>query len=311
MSFWHNWDRHIHEGEWVEENLSARLGEVATHGFGATHALIPYDGEKPGKPGTFQTLGAVGMTVEFVRQEDLTARLARATAGTILIGAGGARMRAACAQSLVAAGGEVPFLFLPDTFAEALTLPPIGERMPTLTAIDPTQFDTADASYTEGLVRAMQLGLCFDDSLFRLVYSSFNPIVLVRRCRQILHDIVVAERDGSAARGALDFGWVVARAILDGTNGELTVGEALAIGMLAELKVGVRAAICPQDMLTDLDGAVSYYGLPRTLVCTPEEWREMLLAEHASTDKVVLTLPQRRGKWVLYSTAYASILPHG
>lgn len=307
------------ESEEVGRKMLPRLGELVRR-LGGRHVLLFSDGAAPACGDLCAQLDREGCPHTQAAPEDLARALTEAPERTVLLAAGDMAARSSCAAVLGAwestlpepqpsdptgqsRRAAVPLLFWQTDFASAMTLPPVGERLAELTVTDVSCFAApGTAAFSEGVIRAMQLGMCVDADLFAEVYSSFDLEKLTSVARLILGDIAAAEQNGSRARQYLNFGRLAAEAVKKIAPGELTEGEALTVGMELEMRIGVRAGRCRPDALHDLDGAISYYGFPRRLDCTKEELLTALCGGHTPDEPVTLALPQRIGKCRLWET---------
>ena len=209
--------------------------------------------------------------------------------------------------SVVKEGVDAPVVFWQTSFLDACKLLPQGVEMPYITIYDPNFYTPGSEAFTEGLVHLVQLGICLDAGLFDMVYSSFSLEKLVKRVTTMMVEVEEAVRDGSNAREYLTFGEPITTALAQVGNGELSQGEAMALGMLWTARCGVRAGRFPHQLYQDLDGVLSYLGLPRDYEVDGEEMKKAILGDREVAENITLYLPWKKGACVPFETTYETL----
>ncbi len=186
----------------------------------------------------------------------------------------------------------LPHVWWIDHPREAFCIPPIGVRRADLTVADPALF--TEEVWCEAVPYAARLGVLFDRDLFSLVYSTYDPVtLLVRGCR-LVQDLLAEDRGNVRAR--LAFGGMMAQVVDRLADGELAPHESLAIGMVYEARLGAKLGVSNPRKLADLDGTLTYHGLPRAVAATAEELVGAFDVLYGGRDTLPFTLPTAIGK---------------
>ena len=203
--------------------------------------------------------------------------------------------------SVISSLEEIPttIIFWQTSFLDAARLLPREVPIPNLTIYDTTLY-LEEQDVLGGVAHLISLGISCDRGLFDLVYSSFTKEGLLNRAVPMLLEMRMAEEDGSEIRTRLTFGHTMARALFTLGEGELTYEEALACGMLLEARAGVRAGRVPLRLYQDLDGVISYLGLPREYVVEPAALQTVMADLYGDT--LTLHLPKKKGMAAPYET---------
>lgn len=124
-----------------------------------------------------------------------------------------------------------------------------------------------------GFAEVIKTALIGDPALLELLERPSEPdLTAVVRASIACKARVVSEdeRDVSGARAALNFGHTVGHALeAEGAYSDWTHGEAVALGMIAALRIGIARGITPAALLDRSRALLARYGLPVDLGATP------------------------------------------
>ncbi len=263
---------------------------------GRTRVLIcrAISDAEPHLQGIASVLRAGGYTVSAGdgTPENLRARLAETGDDSILLTYGDLHAMATDADVPVEFDSPIPHLWWVSRPCDAFCLPPEGLPAPLLTLVDPTLYAPEDL--TAALPYALRPGILFDKHLFSLVYSSFDPVTLFTRGCRLMQDL--AREDAGNVRARLAFGTMMAEVIHHLAGGELTDAEALALGMLYEVRLGAKLGVSNPRKLADLEGVLAYHGFPRAIAASGEELSSAFTTLFGAQETQTLTLPVAIGK---------------
>ncbi len=248
------------------------------------------DNAEPIVQGISSMLAANGFAV--CDYHGITDELMQHAADGILLVWGDAHDMVRDADILVASGASMPLVWWQATPEDAFVLPPVGVGRADTVFSDPSFF--TPAMWQDALPYAARLGVLFDKDLFSLVYSTYDPVTLATRGCRLTQDLLF--EDAGNVRVRLAFGETMAQVVNRLTQGELTPAEALAIGMSYEIRLGTKLGVCNPRKVGDLDGALTYHGLPRGIDATGEELCRAFLEICGRKENLTLTLPIVIGK---------------
>jgi 3-dehydroquinate synthase len=159
-----------------------------------------------------------------------------------------------------------------------------------------------------GMAEALKHGAIADRSYFERLLSGAEavrarePEVLrdaVRRSIEIKVGVVAEDERERGRRAVLNFGHTVAHA-LEATQGyELLHGEAVAVGMLAEARLGEKIGVTEEGVAREMAGALECYGLPLSPPAEPDRERmlEVMRQDKKNRDGTVrFALPSSLGQ---------------
>ncbi len=285
-----------HVARWVPKKTWERVGEGQV-------LLLCYDSDlSAALHAGFARLGMSCLAVGYAHPEEIAEKL-KELERPVLLGVGDTtdRSRMAEALGLCDPEGKIPFLFHITDLLSALTPAPRGERMPTLTFTDPALFSEATEEELQAAHTLMlRLGMCLNAGLFRMIYATYSPLTCLRLCRTVLSDM--ASAPDAPAHHLLSFGEWGAKQVSRLPRMECTHYEALAMGMLLEMQLGVPYMRCHRRTMEELEGALTYYGLPRLPLCTPQE-----LTGGMGDTPVTLSLPESVGHARLWHTRTSTL----
>ncbi len=171
----------------------------------------------------------------------------------------------------------------------------------TLTSLPPLQL-------AAGMAEALKHGAIADAAYFESLIAGEQAIRArepqalldaVRRSVEIKVGVVAEDERERGRRAVLNFGHTIAHA-LEATQGyELLHGEAVAVGMLAEAKLGERIGVTEEGLAKTLAGALESYGLPLSPPVDPDLERMLDVMRQDKKNRegtVRFALPSRMGE---------------
>lgn len=155
-------------------------------------------------------------------------------------------------------------------------------HQPSLVLADTDLLDTLpDRELRSGMAEVVKSAIIGDPELFEMLESApslreMDRVEMVRRCIALKSRVVASdERDETGARAALNFGHTIGHALeAHGGYSRLTHGEAVSLGMIAAMRIGVARGITDPSLLERGRAVLSKLGLPVDL--DREPWKEAL-----------------------------------
>lgn len=133
----------------------------------------------------------------------------------------------------------------------------------------------SERNYVGALSEVVKTGVVGDPSLFELVEGECGRVLardldlmreVVRRCVQVKARVVGLDEMESGLRAVLNFGHTVGHALEAlGEYRRYTHGEAVALGMVAAVRLGVRLGFTSRECAQRIEGLLVALGLPVTL----------------------------------------------
>ncbi len=143
---------------------------------------------------------------------------------------------------------------------------------PAAVIADPQTLATLpDREYRGGLAEAVKHGLIADQSYFEWIESATEDILrrdpaalahLVRRSVEIKADVVSEDERESGRRAILNAGHTVAHALEAASHYQLSHGEAVALGLLAECVLAERMGVAEPGLSVRVGSLLERLGLP-------------------------------------------------
>lgn len=159
--------------------------------------------------------------------------------------------------------------------------------------------------FVNGLAEVWKYGFILDAELVRaLRHLRLTPKAamlesVIRRCVQLKAEIVEQDEDDTTGqRAVLNFGHTVGHALEKVLNYEaLLHGEAVAVGMVAEARLGERLGVTPQGIAADIESCLHLDGLPihHPALQGPDLVDAMLLDKKAEAGKLAFSLLTQMG----------------
>jgi shikimate kinase/3-dehydroquinate synthase len=153
-------------------------------------------------------------------------------------------------------------------------------HQPSAVVIDVARVATESArAYASGLAEVVKSAALGDAELFAHLEASADAVTrrelphvtaLARRSVAVKAGIVSRDERESGERALLNFGHTVGHALeAEGGYTRLTHGEAVALGMVAALRVGVAEGVTPPDLAERVTRLLARLGLPVDLDAQP------------------------------------------
>ena len=189
---------------------------------------------------------------------------------------------------------------------------------PKLVLMDPDALDTLDdQTFADGMAEVVKYGCIKDAAFFDFLAARPSRAELMAEIEHILYtccDIKrgVVERDerDTGERMLLNFGHTLGHAYeLAGHYETWSHGQAVAAGMYAAAKLGVKLGVTPADIPARLEGVLSALGLPTAISCTAEDYAAAVgLDKKGAGDSISVILLDKLGRAVPHKMPKAELL---
>ena len=152
---------------------------------------------------------------------------------------------------------------------------------PRLVLMDPDALDTLDdKTFADGMAEVVKYGCIQDAAFFDFLAGRPSRGALTEEIEHILYTCCeikrrVVERDerDTGERMLLNFGHTLGHAYeLAGHYQTWSHGQAVAAGMCAAAKLGVRLGVTPADIPGRVEGVLSALGLPTAIPCAAADY---------------------------------------
>ena len=189
---------------------------------------------------------------------------------------------------------------------------------PKLVLMDPDALDTLDdQTFAAGMAEVVKYGCIKDAAFFDFLEARPSRGELMAEIEHILYtccDIKrgVVERDerDTGERMLLNFGHTLGHAYeLAGHYETWSHGQAVAAGMCAAAKLGVKLGVTPPEIPARLEGVLSALGLPTAISCTAEDYAAAVgLDKKGAGDSISVILLDKLGHAVPHKMPKAELL---
>ena len=189
---------------------------------------------------------------------------------------------------------------------------------PRLVLMDPDTLDTLDdKTFADGMAEVVKYGCIKDAAFFDFLAERPSRTELMAEIEHILYtccDIkrIVVEMDerDTGERMLLNFGHTLGHAYeLAGHYEIWSHGQAVAAGMCAAARLGVRLGVTPADIPARLEGALAALGLPTSIPCSPEEYAAAVgLDKKGTGDEISVILLEKLGRAIPHRMTKAALL---
>lgn len=130
-----------------------------------------------------------------------------------------------------------------------------------------------ERDFCSGMAEIIKMGLIADQEMYQQLKQSDSNLKADRIFRllerAICHKIAIVEKDPydeKNIRAKLNFGHTVGHALEAAAQpGQLTHGEAIAIGMATESQIAFQLGYTSQDVVTNIKALLKHFGLPSQL----------------------------------------------
>lgn len=222
----------------------------------------------------------------------------------------------------------VPFVQLPTTFLAAIDSSVGGKTGVNLTAgknlagafwqpsyvlCDCDTFATLPpAVFADGAAEAIKYGVLADAALFqRLEQGCLTDGIeqVTRRCVSIKSELVARDEFDRGERQLLNFGHTLGHAVEKCSGYAITHGHAVAVGMVAAARLGVKLGVTEDAALPDrLCAVLTRHNLPHRTAFSADALLSALLRDKKRMgDTIAWVLPRRIGQCVLHRLPVAGL----
>lgn len=163
--------------------------------------------------------------------------------------------------------------------------------------IDPTVLQTLPKNYFyDGMAEVIKHALLADNKLVELLTIQYEKILtqdnallaqLIDNNIEIKQQFVMNDEQDKGKRQLLNFGHTIGHALEIASNHELTHGQAVALGMLAELSIGVQQKITPKLLFEQTKQLLTKYHLPVSTKTNMDATLSALSYDKKKQDKTI------------------------
>lgn len=155
---------------------------------------------------------------------------------------------------------------------------------PSLVLCDPDTFSTQDAPRSlEGIAEAVKCAILSDAALIDRIKNGDREYV-IDRCISIKKSLAGADESGTGLRQLLDFGHTIGHGIEKLSSYNVTHGQAIAKGMIAEAHAACAMGLSRADVSGDIRGLFASFGFDTSLNYDPEELYRYALVDSKIRD---------------------------
>ena len=179
---------------------------------------------------------------------------------------------------------------------------------PRLVLMDPEVLDTLPLPvFMEGMAEVVKYGCIKDAAFFDFLAARPSRAELMAEMEHILYtccaikrSVVEQDERDTGERMLLNFGHTLGHAYeLAGHYTEWSHGAAVAAGMCAAARLGVRLGVTPAELPERLEEALSALGLPTAIPCTAEDYAAAVgLDKKGAGEDISVILLERMGRAV-------------
>ena len=189
---------------------------------------------------------------------------------------------------------------------------------PRLVLMDPEVLDTLPLPvFMEGMAEVVKYGCIKDAAFFDFLAARPSRAELMAEMEHILYtccaikrSVVEQDERDTGERMLLNFGHTLGHAYeLAGHYTEWSHGAAVAAGMCAAARLGVRLGVTPAELPERLEEALSALGLPTAIPCTAEDYAAAVgLDKKGAGADISVILLERMGRAVPHRMPKAKLL---
>lgn len=189
---------------------------------------------------------------------------------------------------------------------------------PRLVLMDPEVLDTLPLPvFMEGMAEVVKYGCIRDAAFFDFLAARPSRAELMAEMEHILYtccaikrSVVEQDERDTGERMLLNFGHTLGHAYeLAGHYTEWSHGAAVAAGMCAAARLGVRLGVTPAELPERLEEALSALGLPTAIPCTAEDYAAAVgLDKKGAGADISVILLERMGRAVPHRMPKAKLL---
>lgn len=189
---------------------------------------------------------------------------------------------------------------------------------PRLVLMDPEVLDTLPLPvFMEGMAEVVKYGCIRDAAFFDFLAARPSRAELMAEMEHILYtccaikrSVVEQDERDTGERMLLNFGHTLGHAYeLAGHYTEWSHGAAVAAGMCAAARLGVRLGVTPAELPERLEEALSALGLPTAIPCTAADYAAAVgLDKKGAGEDISVILLERMGRAVPHRMPKAQLL---
>ena len=189
---------------------------------------------------------------------------------------------------------------------------------PRLVLMDPEVLDILPLPvFMEGMAEVVKYGCIRDAAFFDFLAARPSRAELMAEMEHILYtccaikrSVVEQDERDTGERMLLNFGHTLGHAYeLAGHYTEWSHGAAVAAGMCAAARLGVRLGVTPAELPERLEEALSALGLPTAIPCTAEDYAAAVgLDKKGAGEDISVILLERMGHAVPHRMPKAQLL---
>lgn len=189
---------------------------------------------------------------------------------------------------------------------------------PRLVLMDPEVLDTLPLPvFMEGMAEVVKYGCIRDAAFFDFLAARPSRAELMAEMEHILYtccaikrSVVEQDERDTGERMLLNFGHTLGHAYeLAGHYTEWSHGAAVAAGMCAAARLGVRLGVTPAELPERLEEALSALGLPTAIPCTAADYAAAVgLDKKGAGEDISVILLERMGHAVPHRMPKAQLL---
>ncbi|MFQ5604755.1 MAG: 3-dehydroquinate synthase [bacterium] len=174
-----------------------------------------------------------------------------------------------------------------------------------------------------GLGEMIKYGVIYDAELFDLLENNVNSVLaldtellrrLVKRCCKIKAEIVALDEKEHGVRMILNFGHTIGHALeAAGSYGQLSHGEAVLLGMLAESKIARDLNLLSKQAFDRIQSLVAKFDLEKKIKYLNKQtlWQAMRSDKKALQGSLRFVLPQDIGSVKIVSDVEEKLIGSG
>lgn len=174
---------------------------------------------------------------------------------------------------------------------------------PALVLIDPDVLDSlSPAILADGQAEVVKYGMIAQPEILSLVQNfDQNREEIIFRCVRIKRDIVQQDEFDTGGRMVLNFGHTVGHAVEKlGHYTAYSHGQAVAIGMVAALKISQEEGLCSKELIRETSELLKKLGLPVTHPYPPQDLCAAMLSDKKKLgDQIHFVLLESPGRPVI------------
>jgi 3-dehydroquinate synthase len=171
--------------------------------------------------------------------------------------------------------------------------------------------------FASGLAEVVKCGVIADTRLFHALETRPDRVLkrdpdvmsrVIEACCRLKARVVMEDPRDSSRRKILNYGHTIGHALEILSEYSLTHGEAVAIGMVAEARIALRAGLLSEEAVERVTGLLTLLGLPTAIPRGIDPAHILRVAHHdkkVRQGKIAYALPIRIGAMASHAGDYA------